>query len=104
MKKKSFWSKTVVEDIAMMVSTLPKWHNSLSGCVEAAEEFGGVMHQYWIRYGDWPMGVLINLESIHTDELASHIAQNFLTLKMAVDENTVSTPIYKLRSACHRVI
>ncbi len=27
----------------------------------------------------------------------------FSALKMAGDENTVSTPMYKLRSACHRV-
>ncbi len=41
---------------------------------------------------------------VDTDELAKHITQNFLTLKKVRDENTVSTPIYKLRSASHRVI
>jgi hypothetical protein len=36
----------VKEKTAMMVSTLPKWHNSLLGRLEAATEFGTVMHQY----------------------------------------------------------
>ena len=40
----------------------------------------------------------------NSDELAKHVAQIFLTLKMAGNENTVSTPIYKLSSAHHRVV
>jgi hypothetical protein len=59
-KNLSIWSKMVVENTAMMVSTMPKWHSSLSGCLEAAAKFVRVTHQHSMRNGNWPMGVLIN--------------------------------------------
>jgi hypothetical protein len=52
-KNLAIWSKTVVDDTAMMVSTLPKWHSSLSGYLEAAAEFGGVTHQHSIFDEEW---------------------------------------------------
>ncbi len=39
----------------------------------------------------------LDLAATDTDELAKHVAENFLMLKMASIENIVSTLIYKLR-------
>jgi len=36
MKNHAIWSKTVVEDAGMMVSTAQFWHRCLSGCEECA--------------------------------------------------------------------
>ncbi len=50
--------------------------------------------------------VIVGIDEItvYSDELAMHFAQTFSTLKMAVDDNTVNTPIYNLRSGCHHVL
>jgi hypothetical protein len=69
------------------------------GCSRIQRSNAPILNKEW-RLADGG----IDQFSVDTDELAKHVAQNFLTLKIVGDENTVITPIYKLRDACHRVI
>jgi hypothetical protein len=71
MKNLAIWSKTVVEDTGMMVSTVQFWHRPLSGCQECASPNCTVGTNYWRSDYDQPMGVLINLGAIQMNWLST---------------------------------
>ncbi len=54
-----FWSKTVVEDITMMVVAQPNFTRPSFRCNEGALQFGSVMTKYPMCHDDRPIGVLI---------------------------------------------
>ncbi len=58
-KNLAIWSKMVIEDTAMMVSTKPNLRRPSLRCNDGVVHFGSVKTKNPICDKDWPIGVLI---------------------------------------------
>ncbi len=94
-EKWNYLDQDAIEDTALMFYTPDPNNNWVHWGVEAT-------NQYPTFNNNWPMGVLIESELIQMNWLA-RLTKSF-GLKMAGDENTVTTPTHKVRSVCHRAV